>query len=86
MAFKIRKDLAYRRVGGELFVVDAAGARLHELNGTAAIIWEGLDKGLSEAELAAGLAGEFEVGEAEARADVKEFVSGLRRAGLLEEK
>jgi hypothetical protein len=86
MAFKIRKDLAYRRVGGELFVVDAAGALLHELNGTAAFIWEGLEKGRAEAAIAAGLAAEYEVEPAAAVRDVEDFVAGLKKAGLLEEK
>lgn len=83
---KIKKGLAYRRVAGELFVVDAAKSRLHELNGTAAAIWEGLAKGRSPAVIAAGIAAEFETNEATALADVKKFISELAAAGLVEEK
>lgn len=83
MKAKIRKDLAWRRVGAELFVVDAAGSRLHELNGTAAAVWEGLAAGKDEAGIAAALAGEFEVDPASARADVAVFVRELTAAGLL---
>ncbi len=79
----IKKGLAYRKVAGELFVVDAAKARLHELNGTAAVVWDGIAKGKSEAAIAAGIAGEFDVDAETARADVKKFISELAAAGLL---
>ena len=45
MKFKTRKDLAWRRIAGEIFIVDAAGSRMHELNGAAALVWEGLAAG-----------------------------------------
>jgi len=83
---RIKKGLAYRRVAGELFVVDGANARLHELNGAAAVIWEGLSKGLSQSRIAAELSGQFEVEEPAALLDVQEFQRQLLAAGLLEEK
>lgn len=86
MAGKIRKGLAYRRVGEELFVVDGAGGRLHELNGSAAVIWEGLAAGKSAPVIAAGLAAEFEVDERTALCDVRDFISELAAAGLVEAK
>lgn len=82
----VKKGLAYRRVAGELFVVDAAKARLHELNGPAALIWEGLAKNRSQAEIAAEMAAQFEVGEAAALADIREFIGELQAAGMLEGK
>ena len=84
MKAKIRKDLAWRRVGAELFVVDAAGSRLHELNGTAALAWEGLAAGKDADRIAAAIAEEFEVGRAEAGADLAEFMKKLVAAGLLQ--
>ncbi|OGR45367.1 MAG: hypothetical protein A2X35_03750 [Elusimicrobia bacterium GWA2_61_42] len=86
MPVKIKKELAFRRVGEELFVVDAAKARLHELNGSAALVWDGLAGGKSESAIAAALAEEFEVDRPTALADAKEFISELRAAGLVEEK
>lgn len=86
MAFKTKKGLAYRRVGGELFVVDGAAGKLHELNGSAALIWEGLAAGKTEARIAGLLAEEFEVDLAGALADVKGFAAELARAGLVEER
>mgnify|MGYP003605960129 CR=1 FL=1 len=83
MKLKLRKDLAYRRIAGELFIVDAAGARLHELNGTAALMWEGLAAGRSEAAIAAAVAAEFEVDERTARADLETFTGELLKKGLI---
>lgn len=82
MKVKIRKDLAWRRVDGELFVVDSANSRLHELNGTAAVVWESLAAGRDPA---AALAAEYEVSAAAARADAEAFTDALLKAGLLVE-
>lgn len=81
---KIRKDLAWRRVGAELFVVDAARSRLHELNGTAAAAWEGLAAGKDAQRIAAAIAGEFDVAPSEAASDLAGFIKELSAAGLLE--
>lgn len=83
MKLKPRKDLAYRRVAGELFIVDAAGSRLHELNGTAAVVWESLAAGKGRDGAVSRLAAEFEVNENAARADVDGFIGELLKAGLL---
>lgn len=83
MSGKIKKGLAYRRVGDELFVVDGAGGRLHELNGPAAAVWEGLAAGKSVSAIASGLSAEFEVDERTALADARVFISELAEAGLV---
>lgn len=82
----IKKDLAYRRIAGELFIVDPRRAELHELNGAAALIWEGLAAGKDEAGLVSAITAEFEVTEKEARADAAVFLEELARAGLLTQK
>lgn len=83
MGLRIKEGLACRRIGGEMFVVDAAAARLHELNGTAAVIWEGLAAGRGRAAVLRGLVAEFEVDEGTAGADYDAFVEELRKAGLV---
>ena len=79
----IKKELAYRRIGGEVFIVDAARAELHELNGPAALIWEGLAAGRSEKNIVSSLKADFEVDEKTAGADLAAFLGELRKAGLL---
>lgn len=84
MKGKIKKSLAYRRIAGEVFIVDAAKAEMHELNGTAALIWEGLAAGKTEKAIVAALLADYEIDEKAARADLESFVDGLERTGLLE--
>ena len=80
---KIKKGLAYRRIAGEVFIVNAAKAEMHELNGTAALIWEGLAAGKTEKVIVSALISEFEIEEKTARADFADFVKELGKAGLL---
>lgn len=86
MKLEINKDLAFRRIAGELYIVDAAGSRLHELNGTAALVWEGLAAGKTEEAIVSAIAGEYEIDKDSARADLKEFVKELLAAGLVLER
>ncbi len=83
MKGRIKKGLAYRRIAGEIFIVDAAKSELHELNGTAALIWEGLAAGRTEEALVSAIKEEFEVDEKTARADLESFVGELLKTGLL---
>lgn len=86
MNIKIKKDLAYRRIAGEMFIVDASRAELHEFNGPAALIWEGLAAGKNNNALVSALTAEFEVEEKTARADLDSFIARLLKAGLLSKK
>ncbi len=83
MPFKIKKDVAFRRVAGELFIVDAAASRLHELNGPAALIWESLAAGQNEGRIVAGLCEAYEVTVKEAKTDLLAFIAELSKAGLV---
>lgn len=84
MKLKIKKELAFRRIAGEVFIVDAAKAEMHELNGTAALIWEGLAAGKTEKAIISAIMSEFEIEERTALADLESFRAELKRAGLLE--
>lgn len=84
MIVKIKKDLAYRRIAGEVFIVDAARAEMHELNGPAALIWEGLAAGKTEKAIVSAIMSEYEIKEKTASADLENFVSELAKTGLLE--
>jgi hypothetical protein len=83
MAVKIKKDLAYRRIAGELFIVDSAKSEMHELNGPAALIWEGLAAGKTEKSLVSAITAEFEVDEKTAGEDLEVFLEIMRKAGLV---
>ena len=81
---KIKKDLAFRRMAGEVFIVDAAKAEMHELNGPAALIWEGLAAGKTEKDTVSAIMSEFEIEEKNAGADLENFVKELKKTGLLQ--
>ena len=81
---KIKKGLAYRRIAGEVFIVNAAKAEMHELNGTAALIWEGLAAGKTGKAIVSAIMSEFEIEEKTAGADLESFRAELKKAGLLE--
>lgn len=84
MKYKIKKGLAFRRIDGAVFIVDAARSEMRELNGAASVIWEGLAAGRSEAAIVSELTGEFDVDGGTARADLDAFIAELSGAGLLE--
>lgn len=83
MAVSIKPNLAYRKIDGLMFIVDAAGERLHELNPSGSLIWEGLAAGKSESRIAEAVRAEFEVDEKTARGDIAAFIKELSKIGLI---
>lgn len=83
MAYKIKKGLAYRKIDGQVYIVDAARERLHELNAVGSLMWEGLAAGKSETRIAEAVSAEFEVGPEDARNDAGAFIKELKDKGLL---
>ncbi len=77
-----------REIGGKLVAV-AVGERtktfngMITLNGTAALLWDALEKDRTEDSLVEALMEKFEVSEEKARRDVKSFLEKLEKAGLL---
>lgn len=86
MGRKPRKGLAHREIDGSVYIVDAAGSRLHRLNGTGSFIWKNLASGKTPRSIAAALREEFEVSGEEAFSDTENFIRELERSGLLEER
>lgn len=86
MGLKPRKGLAHREIDGAVYIVDAAGRRLHRLNETGSVIWKALNSGKSRAQAAEAVADDFEVERTAAAADVEGFIRELERSGLLEER
>ena len=55
------------------------------LNGVSRVIWELLEKGTTEEAIVAAITTRFEVTQAEAEQDTREFLCKLRQTGLLED-
>jgi hypothetical protein len=76
-------QLAWREIEGEIVIISPEDSQVHELNETAALVWKRADGAASEDEIAVGLAAEYEVSVARARADVAELIAQFREKQLL---
>ena len=72
-----------RLVGDETVLLDLASGVYFGVDGVAKRIWESISEGRNLGETAEVIASEYEVDEANAQADVLEFVSELVERGLL---
>ena len=80
-----------RRTVGDSHMVVPVGTRTRDVPGvialteSGALLWERLEQGATEDELAQALLAEYEVERGQAEADVRSFVAELRDKGVLEE-
>ncbi len=83
MSYTISSDVAWREVGGELFVITPDGF-LHGVRSEAGLfIWRHIEQGLSRNEILAALCAEFEVSSDEAGKDLDEFLESMIGKGLI---
>ena len=72
-----------REVDGALLILDTAANHIHQLNETASIVWRMRREGAAPRDIAAILAEEFAVEEAQALADVQDLLQRLESLHLL---
>jgi hypothetical protein len=77
------EDIIWRRIGDEIVVIKDDGLATHILNKTAAIIWEMCDGKRGIDEIVASLCERFDVSAEEARADTRETIENLTKAGII---
>lgn len=87
---KLNGTFHLRQIGDDVVAVPTGETALHfngmvMLNTVSRLLWERLEQGCTAADLTAAVMAEFEVTEAEATADIADFLSALRSAGFLEE-
>lgn len=86
---KLKENFALRQVAGAYMVLPLGqetvsfGGML-KLNETGALLWKALKNGADLDGLVAALTAEYAVDEAQARADVQEFLDKLAQVGCLE--
>lgn len=86
----IKKGFVIQEVGGQ-WVAVATGAAAAEFNGivklndTAAIVWRGIEEGLSRDQIVARVVESYDVDEPRAAADVDTFLQALVKAGIASE-
>ena len=86
---KLKKNFALRQVAGAYMVLPLGQATVSfegmlKLNESGALLWNALKSGADLDGLVAALTAEYAVDEAQARADVQEFLDKLARVGCLE--
>jgi len=82
---RYRRDarLPSQEIQGQAVVVVPARRELHEFDETATFLWSALSKDRSVADLVQALCDEFEVDQATAEQDVREFLASLEKKGLV---
>ena len=82
---RLRSDgLFWRPSDGEVIALDAESSRYYLVNPTAATIWERLQDGATEADLADSLCERFAVERDVAESAVTSFLEEMEARGLLE--
>lgn len=86
---KIKQGFVMRDVAGQAVAIATGEASksfhgMIKLNDTGAFIWNGIEKGLGEAEIAEQLAASYDVEVGQALKDVESFIVRMRDAGLVE--
>ncbi len=91
MTMKIKKNFIKTNAIGDTFVVVPVGEESEKshhvitLNETAALIYDGIEKGLDECGIAAELTEEYGIGLEQALSDVKAIIEKLIAAGVVEQ-
>lgn len=76
------RRLPARVIAGETVVVDTRHRKVFLMNTVGAVVWAGIERGASEAEIVADVLAKFDIDEPRARADVDGFLAHLESSGL----
>lgn len=83
--YRIRQDLAYRRLADQMVVVDPRGGVLHTLTEVGCFSWQQMEQGNNTAAgLVSAITAEFEVDQDRARKDLECFLDELVSKELVE--
>lgn len=85
---RIKSGFVLREVAGQNMVIATGEASkdfhgMIKLNSTGKEIWQGLQEGLSESEIAKKLQGIYEVEETQALQDIEEFIGQMLEMGFV---
>jgi len=84
MKYKIKPDIAYRKINDEIFIVDSKNSYLHKINSVGSFIFEKIKDGLDEEKIVKELVESYDVDFEVAFSDVKEFIEELIKKGIIE--
>jgi Coenzyme PQQ synthesis protein D (PqqD) len=78
-----RQDLVVEEIDGDLVILDKMREQIHQLNGTASIIWSAIASGQSSGKIAAKLVDLFDVSIETATNDIKIVIGRFESLHLL---
>jgi len=81
---KISKALAWRVIAENAYIVDPRTSELHEMNGTATLIWKLLERGEELEKIPERLCDEFDVDCETAKSDTVKLINRMKELSLLE--
>ena len=82
---KPKPGLAIESVDGEAIVLDQEAGQVHQLNESAALVWNGLGEGQTADEIATSLCGAFGIEHEQAVSDVQAVIAQFQELGLIVE-
>jgi hypothetical protein len=83
MKYKLKADIAQRKIENELFVFDRERGAVFGFSETGAIIWECLQNGLGSDTIVKKIVEEYEVTLEEANLDFQNFLNNLKARELV---
>lgn len=83
LAYPPNAGMIVREVDSEVLILDTVSNHIHQLNETASIVWRMRREGSAAPDIAAVLAQDFAIDEAQALADVHDVLQRLESLNLL---
>ena len=80
------KDMIWRMVGNEAFIIDKDGTKIHQLNRVGSEIWKISEGNLTIRQIVENICNSFEIAEVQAKADTIQFIENMLSQGLVELK
>lgn len=77
------KEMLWRTVEEEVFIINADGQNIHVLNKTASYIWELAEKKIPICDIVKSIYDRFDIDEETARADTVELVSQMLNKNII---
>ncbi len=84
MRWEQNREIAWRKIDGDVLLVDPGDAMMRQLNPVAAEVWERLEAPQSLDDLVAHVCAAFDVGPETARTDIQAFLDKLSERKLIE--
>ena len=82
---RANSSIIWRKIDDTIFIIDPLNEKIHELNETAAIIFEMIIKNKKFDEIEKKILKEYEVDEKECRKDILDIISELKDKGVISE-